>query len=66
MIPSISHSRDDESFEAKARWFQSLTLEQRMDLLCWFTDLILAINPKIGDAKDAQPTKGRVQVISRE
>ena len=35
----ISHDRRDESIEAKARWFQSLSLPERMELLCEFTDL---------------------------
>lgn len=30
----MSHSREDESMEAKARWFQTLPLPERMDLLC--------------------------------
>jgi hypothetical protein len=31
MIQSVSRSRDGEMPEAKARWFQSLTLEERAD-----------------------------------
>jgi hypothetical protein len=46
MIESVSHSRSAETMEAKARWFQSLTMEERADLLCEFTDMILEINPK--------------------
>jgi len=51
---SISHSRRKESPEAKARWFQSLSLQERMDLLCFYTDLILTNNPGIIKKKDAQ------------
>jgi hypothetical protein len=40
--------------EAKARWFQPLSLFERMEILCTFTDLILATNPKIVEQKDAQ------------
>ena len=65
MEKSISHSREDESMEAKARWFQSLSLSERMDLLCSFTDLILSNNPKIAEKKDAQPVAGRVRVLSK-
>jgi len=43
----ISHDRKEESIEAKARWFQSLTLEERMELLCQFTEMILSANPEI-------------------
>lgn len=50
------HNRDEETPEAKARWFQSLPLEERMEMLCFFTDLILENNPGIVDARDAQQT----------
>lgn len=49
MLETISHDRSDESPESKARWFQSLSLAERMDMLCFFTDLILDNNPKIVD-----------------
>ena len=44
MLQPVSHSRDDETPEAKARWFQSLTLEERADWLCEFTDFVLEVN----------------------
>lgn len=65
MNGAVSHDRKDETAEAKARWFQSLPLSERMALLCSFTDLALDVNPGLQDMKDAQPTKGRVQVLSR-
>jgi hypothetical protein len=61
----ISHDWQGETPEAKARWFQSLSLSERMELLCLFTDLILAANPKIAERKVAQPITGRIQVLSR-
>lgn len=63
---SISHSRSDETIEAKARWFQSLSLSERMDMLCAFTDLALSANPTLQERKDAQPVAGRIQVLSRK
>ena len=33
--PSISHDRQEETPEAKARWFQSLSMSERMDLLAF-------------------------------
>lgn len=63
---SISHNFEEESIEAKGRWFQSLTLEERMDLLCEFTDLILSVNPRIVEQKDAEPITGRILVLSQE
>lgn len=65
MNENISHSRDDESIEAKVKWFRSLSLAERMDLLCDFTDLALAINPGLADQKDVTPIEGRIRVISK-
>ncbi len=62
---SISHDRNEETIEAKARWFQSLSMEERMEIFCALTDLILEVNPGIVDKKDAKPIPGRVQVLSK-
>jgi hypothetical protein len=62
---SISHDREAETAEAKARWFQSLTLEERAEIFCEFTDLILEIDPGIVERKNAQPVEGRVLVLSK-
>ena len=64
MNRSISHDRLDESFEAKARWFQSLSMDERMQIFCELTDLLLENNPHLVRAKDAQPIPGRVRVLS--
>ena len=61
----ITHTRQEETPEAKARWFQSLTIEERVELLNSYTDLILENNPKIVDQKSAQPVKGRIRIISK-
>ena len=61
---SISHDRSEESIEAKARWFQSLSYEQRAEVLRQFTDLILSVNPKIMEQKDVKPIEGRILVLS--
>ncbi|MDY7109887.1 MAG: hypothetical protein SYC29_14740 [Planctomycetota bacterium] len=66
MDGSISHHRQEETPLAKARWFQSLSLEQRMELLCAWTNMILENNPDIADRKDARSTTGRVQVLARQ
>lgn len=65
MIETISHDIAEETPEAKARWFQSLSLSERMDLLCLFTDLVLESNPLIAERKDAKPIAGRVRVLSK-
>jgi len=61
----ISHSWQEEEPEAKARWFQSLTLAERMEMLCSFTDLILTNNPTIADTKDDQSASRRIRVVSK-
>ncbi len=61
---SISHSREEETLEAKARWFQSLSLEERMELLCEYTDLALEINPDLPKLKRAQSITGRIQILT--
>ena len=54
-----------ETIEAKVEWFRSLSLSERMDLLCNITDLALTLNPDILEKKDAQPVKGRIRVLSK-
>jgi len=66
MNGSISHDIRDESLEAKARWFQSLSLEERMDVFVSFTNLILENNPEIVKKKYVRPASERVRVISKE
>ncbi len=62
---SISHDRDDETPEAKARWFATLTMEQRLACFAEFYDLALSLNPGILMAKDVPPPSERVQVLQR-
>jgi hypothetical protein len=61
----ISHNRQEETIESKARWFQSLSVPERAELLNSFTDMFLEINPKIMEQKRAQPIKGRIRVVSK-
>jgi len=66
MTESVSHDFRDESLESKARWFQSLTLEERMDVFVSFTNLILENNPDILKQKYVRPASERIRVISKE
>jgi len=61
---SVTHDFGEESPEEKARWYQSLPLSERMEMLCAFTDLALEVNPSLPDLKDAQPAHGPVQIIA--
>lgn len=65
MIKKPSHNFSKETIEEKAAWFQSLTLEQRMELFCEFTDLILENNPQIAKEKNVNSITGRVQILSK-
>ena len=64
-MKQISHDINDESIEEKVRWFRSLSLSERMEMLCNFTELALVLNPDLAGKKDAQPTKGRVRILSQ-
>ena len=64
MNSQISHDRNDETIEAKVKWFRSLSLSERMDMLCAYTDLALELNPQLPDKKYAQQIKGRIQILS--
>jgi hypothetical protein len=61
---AISHDRGEESPECKALWFRSLSLSDRMDMLCDLTDLALSIHPALQEKKRAQSVTGRIRVIS--
>jgi hypothetical protein len=65
-VPRISHEWVDESIDTKARWFQSLSMAERMELLCEFTDLVLENNPKVAEVNRAQSSSERVRVLSKE
>ena len=60
----ISHKRSDETIEAKVKWFRTLHLSERMDMLCAYTDLALELNPQLPDKKHAQQAKKRIQILS--
>ena len=62
-IFGISHSREEESIEAKARWFRTLTPEQRLAMLAEWTEIVLQNNPRLIGVKDAIPVEGRVRVL---
>jgi hypothetical protein len=61
----VSHDRSEESALAKARWFQSLSVEERLALFCEITEMAIARNPALLKGKDARPADGRIQVLSR-
>lgn len=64
MTPAVKHDREQETIEAKARWFQTLSMAERMDVFCEFTELALSVNPELKDKKDVKPIAGRIQILS--
>jgi len=64
MTPTIRHGRQQESIEAKTRWFRSLSMDERIEVFCSFTDLALSVNPGLKERTHAQSIAGRVQVLS--
>lgn len=64
MQTAVSHDRAAETPEAKARWFRSLSMQERMDLLCEYTGLIFAVNPHIADAKNAEQTGDHIRILT--
>jgi hypothetical protein len=64
MKSSVRHDRNQESIEAKTRWFRSLSIAERMEVFCSFTDLALSVNINLKDRNHAQPIAGRIQVLS--
>jgi hypothetical protein len=59
----FSHERSEETPESKARWYQSLTLDERMEIFDAVTDLALTANPRLPDQRHAQSTSGRIRVL---
>ena len=48
----VSNDREEETIEAKSRWYQSLSLNERMELFCSYTELILSIHPQIVEKRN--------------
>jgi hypothetical protein len=65
MKMEVSHSFEDESMESKVLWFKSLSISERMDMLCFFTDMILDNNPQIAGKRDVKSITGRIQVLEK-
>ena len=65
MEKKVLYGFQAETIEEKTRWFRSLTVQERADILVMFTEMALALNPKLGLKRNAQPAKGRVLVLSK-
>ena len=59
----ISHDREEETMDAKARWFREFSPAERLSMLMEWTELVLQANPRLIGIKDAIPVEGRVRVL---
>ncbi len=64
MTPHVSHDREEETPEAKARWFQSLTVPERLELFEEVTELALEQNPELIRGSDAETPSQRLCVLT--
>jgi hypothetical protein len=60
----VSHDREDESLEAKALWFQGLTVEERLELFDEVTGLALELNHELANGTDAETPSERLRVLT--
>ena len=65
MKKQVKYDFKEESIEAKVRWFRNLTMNERIQNLCDFTELALAINPKLGEKKIDKSIARRIQIITK-
>ena len=63
MEATVTHDRTEGTIEAKTLWFRSLTLAERMDMLCAFTELLLITNPRIVEQSNTESIEGQVRVL---
>ncbi len=67
MKPHVSHDWN-ESLEEQARWFRSLSLEERMQILDEFTEFLLAVNPGLlrNKVSDAASAEAHIRIVAEE
>ena len=63
MLKSISHDRADESMAAKARWFQTLSIEERLEFMCELIDLALEVRPQLAEPADATRAEESLRIV---
>jgi hypothetical protein len=64
MFGDVVHGYEHESIEAKAAWFATLTIEERLHLLSVMYGLAVALNPSLRrGTDDAGPPGATVQFI---
>ncbi len=65
-LGTLLHAWNDESIEAKTRWFQSLSMEERLQVWGEFMDMILSINPRVARQNvHVDSTAKHIRIISK-
>lgn len=62
----ISHDRSEESPAAKARWFRTLSEEERLAYFNEITEIALQNNPDLPNKKSARSITGRISILTLE
>ena len=67
MRGQVLTSFEAETLEAKARWFRSLTMEERARIFSEWHEFALALNPRIAEEKNRHvpQSQGRVCVLRK-
>ena len=63
MLECVSDNRGDESMAAKARWFQTLSTEERLEFLCELVDMALEVRPQLAEPADATSAEGSLRIV---
>lgn len=59
----VAHGFEHETIEAKAAWFRTLTVQERLAALSAMYELAVALNPKLREGRDAARPQASVRVL---
>ena len=63
--PEVKYGVAEETIEAKTLWFKSLSIQERIEVICAFSELAYDLNPKLAERPNDQPTGRSIQILSR-
>lgn len=63
MLKTVSHDRSEETMAAKVRWFQTLSVEERLEYLCALADLALEVRPQPMEPADAAHATRSLRIV---
>jgi hypothetical protein len=62
-MKEVVHGFDHESLEAKASWFRTLSIPERLQRLSEMYELAIALNPRLREGQDAQRAATSVLIL---